>query len=253
MSELLDLATIRLDGGTQSRAVTDANTVMNYAYDMEHGQTFPPVVVFHDGASHWLADGFQRYYAAQALELDRILSDIRQGTQRDAILFSCGANAAHGLPRTNEDKRRAVRKLLEDDDWSRESDEWIAEQCRVTARFVALLSEEIDPLSLKRSEIRRAHRGAATYNLNTSNIGRRTSDGGKQSSTSPGFREQEQHPRYLRTVDAMRSIVRAHDALPSPEDAVIDDPHFNAAVAMRVAAWWRQVGLLLQRKAERAS
>ena len=253
MSELLDLTKLRLDGGTQSRAITDADTVMKYAYDMEHGQVFPPVVVFHDGITHWLADGFQRYYAAQALQWDRILADIRQGDQRDAILYSCGANAAHGLPRTNDDKRRAVRKLLEDQDWSMESDEWIAEKCHVTPRFVALLSEEIDPLSLKRSEIRRAHRGETTYNINTSNIGRRSDDRASPSPPSPGFREHAEHPRYIRTVEAMHSIVLAHDALPKPEEAVVDDPTFNAAVAMRISAWWARLAHLLRGKAERAS
>jgi hypothetical protein len=37
------------------------------------------------------------------------------GTQRDAILYSDGANESHGLRRTNEDKRRAVMTLLTND------------------------------------------------------------------------------------------------------------------------------------------
>ena len=37
-----------------------------------------------------------------------------KGTQRDAILWSISANATHGLRRTNEDKRRAVTRLLQD-------------------------------------------------------------------------------------------------------------------------------------------
>ena len=40
---------------------------------------------------------------------------MRQGGLRDAILHSVGANATHGLRRTNADKRRAVTILLEDE------------------------------------------------------------------------------------------------------------------------------------------
>lgn len=47
---------------------------------------------------------------------------------RDAILYSCGANDRHGLRRTNEDKRRAVKKSLEDPEWSGWSSNKIAER-----------------------------------------------------------------------------------------------------------------------------
>ena len=41
------------------------------------------------------------------------------------------ANSAHGLRRTNDDKRRAVEMLLSDEEWSKRSDRWIAEKCGV--------------------------------------------------------------------------------------------------------------------------
>lgn len=248
MSELFALEKLRLDGGTQSRAVTDADTVMKYAYDMEHGQMFPPVVVFHDGSDHWLADGFQRVYAAQALEWDRILADIRQGTQRDAILYSCGANAAHGLPRTNEDKRRAVRKLLEDEEWAGWSDRKIADIASVSPDFVNRLRAELFPPSVIERQIRQAERGGTVYPIDTTNI-----NSGRRVQQPPGFREQEEHHRYMRTVEAMRSILRAQSALPSPEEAVVDDPHFDAREALKVSAWWSRLAQLLQSKTERAS
>ena len=64
---------------------------------------------------------------------------MRQGTQRDAILWSVGANASHGMRRTNQDKRRAVMRLLEDAEWKCWSDREIAERCAVTHPFVAEL------------------------------------------------------------------------------------------------------------------
>lgn len=139
----LALAKIRCDGGTQPRATLDESTVDSYKEAVESGAKFPPIVVFYDGAAYWLADGFHRFVAWEELGRDTIDADVRQGTQRDAILFSCGANALHGLPRTNADKRRAVTTLLRDDEWSRKSDRWIAEKAAVSHPLVIKLRAEI--------------------------------------------------------------------------------------------------------------
>lgn len=66
-------------------------------------------------------------------------SDVRTGTQRDAILFACGANATHGLRRTNDDKRKAVGVLLADAVWSKMSDREIARLCKVSNMLVAVV------------------------------------------------------------------------------------------------------------------
>ena len=71
-----------------------------------------PVVVFHDGVDHWLADGFHRYHASRRIEALESVAEVRTGTRRDAVLYSVGANASHGQRRTNADKRRAVMTLL---------------------------------------------------------------------------------------------------------------------------------------------
>jgi hypothetical protein len=51
--------------------------------------------------------------------------------------------AAHGLRRTNEDKRRAVLTLLRDEEWSKKSQRWIAERCGVSHQFVANMQGEL--------------------------------------------------------------------------------------------------------------
>jgi len=61
---------------------------------------------------------------------------VKQGTERDAILYSVGANATHGMRRTNADKRRAVMRLLEDEEWGKWSDGEIARRCGVTRQTV---------------------------------------------------------------------------------------------------------------------
>jgi ParB-like chromosome segregation protein Spo0J len=114
----LQLTQIKTDGGTQSRAGLDQFVIDDYAQLMKEGAAFPLVVVFYDGTYYWLADGFHRTSAAEQAGLETIEAEVKQGTRRDAVLYSVGANATHGLRRSNADKRRAVETLLTDTEWS---------------------------------------------------------------------------------------------------------------------------------------
>ena len=126
---------IRCDGGTQPRAAMDENTIDEYAEAMGEETKFPPITVFFDG-EFWLADGFHRLKAAEKIGLFKITVEVKQGSLRDAVLYSCGANATHGLRRSNVDKRRAVLRLLEDKEWSQWSDRSIARCCGVSHDLV---------------------------------------------------------------------------------------------------------------------
>lgn len=142
----LDVKLIKLDGGTQARAGTDRDTVNEYVEALRESDStwpFPPVIVYHDGNAYWLADGFHRITAARKHGRFVCEADIRQGTQRDAILHAAGANAEHGLRRTPEDKKRAVRRLLEDAEWGKWSDREIARRCRVSPTFVGNIRKEL--------------------------------------------------------------------------------------------------------------
>jgi hypothetical protein len=159
----LPLSLIRTNGGTQSRAEINTAIVTEYAELMEDGTLFPSLTVFYDGEAYWLADGFHRYAAAKRLDYPRILCDVRQGTQRDAVLFSVGANAAHGLNRTNADKRRAVEKLLSDPEWSQWSDRKIAKACGVSH---TLVSDMRPAICQNLPDTRKVERGGQTYTMN---------------------------------------------------------------------------------------
>lgn len=167
----LKLSDIRVDGGTQSRAGVDQTTVDEYAAAMSDGAEFPELVVFYDGSTYWLADGFHRFNAAKQAKLRVFPCDVRQGTQRDAVLFSCGANATHGLRRTNADKRRAVETLLRDGEWAKWSDREIARRCGVSNSFVSNLREEFPSVNGSQITERTVERGGTTYTQNTRNIG----------------------------------------------------------------------------------
>lgn len=150
MTEIIDLELdkIRIDGGTQSRASMNNEVVNEYTTLIEESMVdFPPVTVFYDGSDYWLGDGFHRVEAhklAFRKTLKTIKAEVRQGTQRDAILHSVGANANHGLRRTNADKRRAVEKLLYDDEWCQWSDREIARRCGVSAPTVASVRRDVE-------------------------------------------------------------------------------------------------------------
>lgn len=133
----LALTSIRTNGGTQTRVALNAPAVREYGEAMTEGAKLPPVTVFFDGADHWLADGFHRVQASMDIGALSIDAEIRPGNQRDAKLYSVGANAHHGLRRTNEDKRKAVHTLLADTEWAAWSDREIAKACVVSRSLVA--------------------------------------------------------------------------------------------------------------------
>ncbi len=175
MSRSIEIAKLRLDGGTQPRAELNRETVDEYADAMKAGQEFPAVVVFHDGSAYWLADGFHRVNAGKLAGRAMIDADVRQGTRRDAVLFACGANHGHGLRRTNADKRRAVETLLRDDEWAKWSDREIARRCAVNDKTVSAARAELSAELPQMQPLpgRLVQRNGTTYTQNTANIGRR--------------------------------------------------------------------------------
>ncbi len=131
------------DGGAQMRVEMKPDVVRDYADEMVAGAIFPPVVVYHDGSIYWLADGFHRVAAARKIERETIEAEVREGTARDAIIHGIGANASHGLRRTQADKRRAVERLIRDEEWSKWSNRQIAKVAKVDHKTVGKIRREI--------------------------------------------------------------------------------------------------------------
>lgn len=154
MLKTINIQAIRTDGGTQSRTSLNQETVKQYLDAINDLVDLPPITVFHDGSDYWLADGFHRYHAFLADGRASIQADVKVGKQRDAILHSCGANAAHGLPRTTADKRRAVSILLKDEEWSAFSDRMVGKICSVSNTFVGQVRRELEAAAKQTQEIR---------------------------------------------------------------------------------------------------
>jgi uncharacterized ParB-like nuclease family protein len=175
--EYLALDEIRRDGGTQPRAAINLQHVKLLEEQIEAGQQLEPVTVFFDEESYWLADGFHRWHAYRNFGEDVIACIIHQGSLRDAILYSVGANVDNkpALPRSHQDKRRAVMTLLNDPEWEQWSDREIARRCCVSHDFVNRIRKSIchSMTDTKLNNERKTQRGGKIYTMNTAKIGKK--------------------------------------------------------------------------------
>jgi hypothetical protein len=138
---MLDLAKIRLDGGTQTRVSINEEVIAAYADAMEENEKFPPVVVYFDGTDYWLADGFHRVLAATRVGRLNIEATIHKGSRQDALKYALRANKCNGLHRSNADKRNCVKLALAE--WPDLSDRKIAEVCGVGNQLVSGLRNQL--------------------------------------------------------------------------------------------------------------
>lgn len=168
----IKISKIRRDGGTQMRAERNSETVDEYRDKMLSGEVFPPIVVFFDGSEYWLADGFQRAEAAEDAEQTEIECDVKEGGQRDAILFACGANSVHGMRRTLADIEKAVCTLIYDDEWSHWTQARIADACNTSQPSVSRIVSRHPDSSYSQNKIKSVERGGTSYEQDTSKIGR---------------------------------------------------------------------------------
>ena len=89
-----------------------------------------------------------------------------------------GRNASHGLRRTNDDKRRAVKMMLDDPEWSAWSSREIGKQCCVSHTFVeGVRNSYLATLPDRREDdadslIRIVTRSGSMYQQNAGNIGK---------------------------------------------------------------------------------
>ena len=205
---MIELSKIKIDGGTQAREKLDQAVVTEYAEAYKAGATMPAITLFYDGSSYWLADGFHRYFGAVKAGLKQIHEEVTPGTQRDAVLYSLGANAKHGLRRSNADKRRAVLTMLSDAEWAGWSDNAIAKACRVDHKTVAscrsYLGNSQDSQSPK---TRTATRNGTTYEQDTTNVGKKASDKEEAPSNDDAFDETDMVSELSGTVVALADEV----------------------------------------------
>lgn len=149
---LIKIDLVRIDGGTQQRAEINYDIVDEYVSSINDGAKLPPIEVVFDGSVYWLVDGFHRYHANKKAGFYDIEASVKDGTKRDAFIASLGANHAHGLRRSNADKRKAVLSALNDHELSGIGDTDIARLCYVTRTYVINLKKSLESVNVYTSE-----------------------------------------------------------------------------------------------------
>ena len=167
------LTAIRLDGGTQARIRIDEKVYEEYAMKMKEGSVFPPIVVFKDPDDQiWLGDGFHRYHAHKINGETEIECEIKQGSQRDAKLYSWSANKNRGLQMTWEDNRKVILEMLEDPECAKWSDSEIARHVGVSKMTVGRIRKKLkgETQQPKKRKYKDTHGNEPE--MNTENIGK---------------------------------------------------------------------------------
>lgn len=150
----------------KSRGI-DNNTVRSYIEAMDSGAEFEPVVIYDDGNTKWLADGFHRHSAAIFLGNGGIFADVRQGTYKDALIFAAMANVENGRPMSRAQKQEAGERLLKLTDFGNSE---IGRRLAVEATTVMRWRQKLSCANAQDSP-RTVTRNGKAYQMDTSNIG----------------------------------------------------------------------------------
>lgn len=174
------IADIDTDADTQSRVEWSDETVKEYEALVRAGVELPPVELVTDGENYWPWDGRHRLAAYLAAETEEVCANVQTGTLALARWLACSANKAHGLKRTNDDKRRAVEMALTIR--PNLSNYAIAEHCGVSDEMVRLCRKSLPTVGSGKSlptvgsgTGKRTGRDGRT--TNTANIGKKKPKG----------------------------------------------------------------------------
>lgn len=206
----LPLDSVCVDKSIQSREKLNENVILEYTEAMKDGAKFPDIVVFYDGSVYWLADGFHRFEAARRLKVEDTGAEVKEGTKRDAILYSACANSKHGLRRTNADKRKAVSILIKDEDWCKWSDRDIARKCGVSNTFVSELRSSLSTVDSENKTRAYVNKHGSVSIMSTANIG--------QQKNTPS-----QQVLDKEVPDSVDNIPEENDTPPVPAPAIVPD------------------------------
>jgi rubrerythrin len=192
----LFLEEITIDARLQMRVEMDPDKIDEYAEVVE---SLPNVEIISDGETNWLTDGFHTYFAHKKAKKPDIACNATNGTFDDAVQCAAGSNFDHGLPRTTDDKRKAVAAILSYERWQEASDRAVAEICHVSPFLVATVratkseTTEQKPSTARASSSKKSKRKPSTARASsrpdsegqqrTGRDGKRRASTGKKSDT----------------------------------------------------------------------
>jgi hypothetical protein len=124
-----------------------SDTLARYAELIQEGVELPPVTVFHDGATFWLADGRHRLAARKSLGYADIQVEVQPGTERDAQLHAFSANISHGLVSTTSDRKAVAERLLQDNEWKEFPNRKLGELCGLSHTTIGKMRNSLESVS----------------------------------------------------------------------------------------------------------
>jgi hypothetical protein len=138
----MPLSQIIVDSQIQPRATLNEDAIADYQREYESARDegretrLPAIRVFLEKREfepdvYYLTRGFHRVTAAQRAKLTELDCEVIEGDRRKAILDAIGSNRDNGVRMTNEDKRKAVLTLLDDEEWGKWTQQKIADEAGV--------------------------------------------------------------------------------------------------------------------------
>jgi hypothetical protein len=168
---VMKLSELTRDAGTNPRVALHPSIVHEYALAMRDGDSFPPVRAISDGQVYWLVDGYHRVAALEQNGTDSVAVAYSSGGLEEARWESCAANKAHGLHRSNEDKRLSVERALLTERGAHLSDRQIARYCGVHHDTVGRIRRRlVDCGRLAAVQKRIVARDGCSYSQNTEGV-----------------------------------------------------------------------------------
>jgi ParB-like chromosome segregation protein Spo0J len=241
--KVLKFSQIRIDGGTQMRVSINQDKVAEYAEKMRESAKFPPIKATFDGTVYWLYDGFHRYFAAQSAGFTTIEVDYKPGTMEDAQDLALRANNEHGLPRTNEDKRKSVETALSYERHAKKSDREIARLCDVSHTLVAAVRNPEIRKQQAKNYVKHLEKVVAEDSGNNSTGNNSTPDPKVELTQDYGPDEQELKANELAQqadLEAMNKLLESDDALATAHAEVKRLNHLVSQLQVRISVLMRE-------------
>ncbi|SDX70340.1 ParB-like nuclease domain-containing protein [Allochromatium warmingii] len=132
---------LTIDPEIQQRTRVDEALIAEYAENIGDWIHAAPIVVFSDGYSRFVADGFQRTEAARRAGLYEIPAIQFNGTRQDALRYALSANATHGRRRSREDLERAYATAVREGFCQAADTECVASLLKCSARWASELTK----------------------------------------------------------------------------------------------------------------
>lgn len=258
MAKQVPIEELELDTRCQARVGLLHEAIAEYAAEYEAGRDLPPIDVFDVDGTLYVVDGFHRIPAA--LEAGKAfvrVNVVGSGDIDAAIWHATGVNQTHGVRRSNEDKRRAVRMAIRSQVGQEQSSRAIAEHCGVGHPFVSKLRKEWETKGGVAAPARRKGRDGKRYcdqvesdSTSPPNPAESLGADSQKPAESPDFpadefdaepaKEREPMPSYGATLSMLEADIRKvratvsrkckHPALHSRVESVRD--HLSKAAAL---------------------